>query len=83
MSQGSAYDAHVSSLKNWIGRRVAWMDRQLDLPVATGMSDRKAPAWDKHIVGYYNLQGIPMRQPRQGVVVVKYADGSSAKIVIR
>ena len=83
MSQGSAYDAHVNSLKNWIGRRVAWMDRQLDLPVATGMSHRKAPAWDKHIVGYYNLQGLPMRQPRQGIVVVKYADGSSAKIVIR
>ena len=83
MYQGTSYDAEIEKLKTWINKRVTWMDRHLDYPVFTGMSSKKTSKWNKHIVGYYNLEGIRLKDPRQGVVIAKYMDGSSMKIVLK
>ncbi|MBR4552314.1 MAG: leucine-rich repeat domain-containing protein, partial [Bacteroidaceae bacterium] len=35
------------------------------------------------IVGYYNLQGQRIAEPQQGIVIVRYSDGTSRKMYVR
>ena len=36
-----------------------------------------------HVVGYYNMQGQRMQRPQSGVVIIRYADGHSEKVLLR
>lgn len=80
----STHEMMVDQLKTWLHKRIAWMDEQLDYkPSDAGMDVMMANAHlNKEITGIYNLRGQRLDYPNRGVVVVRFKDGTSAKIVV-
>ena len=35
------------------------------------------------VVGYYNLQGLRLTEPQKGIVIVRYSDGTSKKMLVK
>ena len=49
---------------------------------ATGISLESANNSDKTICGYYTLNGMKLSTPQKGINIVRYADGTTRKIVV-
>lgn len=49
---------------------------------STGIVSTTADTAKRTIVGYFGLDGTRLQTPRKGVNIVKYADGSSKKVVV-
>lgn len=49
---------------------------------ATGITSTTADIAKTTVIGYFALDGTRLQSPRKGVNIVKYADGSSKKIVM-
>ena len=77
----NTWDKEISNLKSWISRRISWMDQQLEYD-PTGVVVPTAEM-NKEIVGDYNLQGIQLPKPQPGIVIVRYKDGTSQKVVVQ
>jgi hypothetical protein len=75
----NTYEKEIDNLKRWLRERVAWMYEQLEynditnIMVSTGIHNKK-------IINYYTLQGIPLTNPKKGIIIIKYQDGSTKKI---
>lgn len=76
----NTYDKEISYLKSWLKERIAWMDQQLEF---ASFIDYNKIEERKEITGYYNIQGIKLNEPRKGIVIVRYNDGTSRKITIK
>ena len=77
----NTYEKEITTLKDWIKRRVEWMDEQLDFKSqSAGISNYTIYNQPKRIIGYYTLQGMRIEKPQKGVVIVCYNDGSTTKI---
>ncbi|MDE6317928.1 MAG: fibronectin type III domain-containing protein, partial [Muribaculaceae bacterium] len=55
---------------------------RVDRKGSSGISDVVASE-DAEIVGYYNLQGQQIERPAEGLVIVRYSNGTSRKVVIK
>ena len=77
----NTWEKEISNLKSWISKRIEWMDKQLEYD-PTGVVLPTAEM-NKEIVGYYNLQGLQLPKPQSGIVIVRYKDGTSQKVVVR
>ena len=79
MFNNSTYDMEINNIKTWINKRIAWMDEQLEyndysnIEFPTGKQNKK-------IIGYYTLQGVQLNFPKEGIIIIKYQDGSTRKI---
>ena len=49
---------------------------------STGIVSTTADTAKRTVVGYFGLDGTRLQTPRKGVNIVKYADGSSKKVVV-
>lgn len=49
---------------------------------STGIVSTTADTAKRIVVGYFGLDGTRLQTPRKGVNIVKYADGSSKKVVV-
>lgn len=49
----------------------------------SGIEDVNMTEPEREIVAYYNLQGYRIEKPSTGIVIVKYSDGSTSKILIK
>ncbi len=79
----STYDMEIDKVKNWILKRIAWMDEQLDYTPNSSITVVKKEM-NKTIIGYYNLNGMPLENPSNGsIVIVRFADGTTRKVVIQ
>ena len=81
MFKSTTYDMEIDRIKQWIRNRVAWMDEQLEYN-SSGIFIPYGEI-NQEIVGYYNLQGKRLPGPQKGLIIVKYKDGKSRKIVIQ
>ena len=52
-------------------------------PDATHTTDNNTSESVRTIVGYYNLQGQRITQPQKGIVIVRYSDGTSSKMLVK
>ena len=78
----STYDMEINDLKNWITRRIAWMDEQLDYTPNSMITGVKREM-KKTIIGYYNLNGMPIEKTSNNrIVIVRFADGTTRKVVL-
>ena len=50
---------------------------------ATGIDGLASDEPSAEIEGYYNLNGMRMAQPGHGVTIVRYADGTTRKLLSR
>lgn len=50
---------------------------------ATGIAGIKTDAANKTVVGYYNAAGQKVAAGTEGLNIIKYADGSSRKVVVK
>jgi len=75
----NTWEKEISYLKNWIKRRIAWMDEQLDYdPTTIGFGVMMPDAtFKKEITGYYDSKGQRLEHPRKGIVIIKHSDGTS------
>ena len=59
-----------------------WM--YFDIQDLGGVEGVEADAEAKTVEGYYNLQGVRIDNPERGQVgIVRYTDGSAAKVIVR
>ena len=49
---------------------------------STGIVSTTADTAKRTVVGYFGLDGTRLQTPRKGINIVKYADGSSKKVVV-
>lgn len=49
---------------------------------STGIVSTTADTAKRTVVGYFGLDGTRLQTPRKGVNIIKYADGSSKKVVV-
>ena len=81
----STYEMEIDRVKQWINKRVAWMDEQLDYEPTTaikGILTAHSGLLKKRIIGYYNLNGAKLSRPKSGnIVIVKYSNGTTQKTV--
>jgi len=77
----NTYAKEINALRQWITRRLKWMDKQLEFD-PTGTLE-PTTEFAHEVAGIYDLQGIPLSRPRKGVILVRYKDGTSRKVVIR
>ena len=49
---------------------------------STGIVSTTADISKRTVVGYFGLDGTRLQTPRKGINIVKYADGSSKKVVV-
>ena len=73
-------EKEINYLKTWLKERIAWIDEQLDYE-STGVNTVTTKD-NKQIIGYYNIQGIQINKPTKGIVIVKYMNGTSKKIIL-
>lgn len=63
------------------------MDEQLDyspLDTIKGISTAVDGSFRKTIVAYYSIRGTRLSSPKEkGITIIKYADGTSRKIITR
>lgn len=52
-------------------------------PGLSGIDDIDYDSREPEVVGYYDLNGRCIPEPRRGVNIVRYSDGSARKIVVR
>ena len=43
--------------------------------------DEEVPA--SCIVGYYDLQGRPLKEPQRGINIIRYSNGTSKKVLVK
>jgi spore coat protein CotH len=81
MFKSTTYDMEIDRLKQWISKRVAWMDEQLAFDPTSIIIP--SDSFNKDIVGYFNLKGMRLSQPsRREFCIVRFKDGSSKLISI-
>lgn len=79
--KNSTYDMEIDLVKQWIQKRIAWMDEQLEYDPTNMMIP--SDSFNKTIVGYYNIKGIRLSQPpRQGLYIIRFSDGTSKVIIV-
>lgn len=77
----NTYEKEIATLKEWIKKRVKWMDEQLEYDSqSSGISNYVVSGHPKTIIGYYTLQGKRIEKPQKGIIIVCYDDGSTNKI---
>ena len=77
----NTWEKEISYLKTWLKNRIGWIDQQLEYNDSqSGIDVPLTDKFDKQITGYYNIQGIRIQKPQNGIVIIKYKDGSSRKI---
>ena len=77
LSLKESSDREINYLKKWIKERIAWLDEKLDyVDERTGIKMIHHPV-KSNIIGYYNLQGIPLYKQKKGITIIKYDDGTS------
>ena len=55
-----------------------------NFPIAAGVEDVEIDDATKEVEGYYDLQGIRIKEPTHGQVnIVRYTDGTAEKIIIK
>ena len=85
MFKSSTYEMEINNLKQWINRRVAWMDKQLNdesSAAIKGIQEEHNGLLEKRIIGYYNLSGAKLSRPKSNsIVIVKYSNGTTQKMV--
>lgn len=59
-----------------------FLDEVMVTATATGIASTTADIAMTTVIGYFALDGTRLQSPRKGVNIVKYADGSSKKIVM-
>ena len=59
-----------------------FLDEVMVTATATGIASTTADIAKTTVIGYFALDGTRLQSPRKGVNIVKYADGSSKKIVM-
>lgn len=52
-------------------------------PVAAGIESIAPSSLARMVIGYYNLQGKKLDEPQKGMMIVRYSDGTTRKIVSR
>lgn len=78
----NTYDKEIDNLKDWIKKRVAWLDKQLGYTSYINLIENEDKS--KEIIGYYNLQGVKLESlEQQHIYIIRYKDGSSKKISVR
>lgn len=77
----NTWEKEINNMKSWIKNRLAWMDKQLDFD-PTGIMMPTAEV-HKEIVGYYNLNGVRLPQPEPGIVIIRYKDGTTRKMLVK
>lgn len=81
---GKTYDEEINYLKDWIHNRVAfidqhWYDEQLGMPQITNVEEGHSSLPPQ----VYTIDGQRVNAPRKGINIIRRADGSTYKIVIR
>ena len=81
---GQTYGEEIDYLKDWIQKRVAfldknWYDELLDIPQLTN-GDEGRSALPSRV---YTIDGQRVNAPRKGINIIRRADGSTYKIGIR
>ena len=83
----NTYDKEIAWLKDWLHERIAWMDEQLEFDKYRIISlERNIDAYyiERNIDAYYNLKGMRLKAlPRQGIVIMRFKDGSKRKVIMR
>lgn len=59
-----------------------FLDEVMVAATTTGIASTTADIAKTTVIGYFALDGTRLQNPRKGVNIVKYADGSSKKIVM-
>lgn len=59
-----------------------FLDEVRVAPDATGIGAPQHTAGQTAVTGYYALDGTRLQAPRKGVCIVRYADGTSRKVVV-
>ena len=49
----------------------------------TGIEELETDKTSPSIVGYYDLSGRPINGKQRGVVILRYSDGSSRKVMVK
>lgn len=81
MFNSTTYEMEIERLKQWILKRVAWMDEQLDYSTIISGIDNSTDDFRKTIIGYYNIKGMRLSQPpSKGIYIVRFKDGTSTVI---
>lgn len=75
------YPEEIAFLRQWIERRVAWMDSRLNFDASKQAAGIAAiiPAENLEVEGIYSLKGQRVDHPHNGIFVVRYKDGSTRK----
>ena len=77
----NTYEKEIAALKEWIKKRVKWMDEQLDFNgQGAGIFNYTLSGQPKRITGYYTLQGKRIEKPQKGIIIITYDDGSTNKL---
>ena len=79
----NTWEKEIDYLKSWITERVAWMDEQLEYSDSGNDIFMPSGTINDEIDGYYSLRGERLSGPQRGLIIVKYKDGKSRKIVIQ
>ena len=73
------YESEIAYLKDWVEKRIAWMDKQLGYdPAAIAVVADASP--NRRVVGYYTLDGQAIASPKRGIYIVRYSDGTARKM---
>lgn len=80
MFKNSTYDMQIDFIKQWISDRLAWMDEQLEYDAETEIIETITYG-QKKISGYYNMKGqrLPSPQSANGLIIIRYTDGTCKK----
>ena len=58
-------------------------ERSFLTPVAAGIESTVLDSPVRTVIGYYNLQGKKFDEPQKGMMIIRYSDGTTRKIVSR
>ena len=83
MFNNSTYEMEITKLKQWIKKRVIWMDEQLGYNDKDTNSNIKIIGeFNKQVIGYYNLFGKKINNTTHNqLFIIRYQDGSTKKII--
>lgn len=80
----SNFKSEITWMKQWITKRIAWMDSQLGYDEATPiLADNNNDHEELRIIGYYTTDGRRTSLMGEGIYIVQYSDGTTRKIFYR
>lgn len=91
MYSSNSFCGEVYAIKEFLKKRIEWLDANLPQgetaaihSVTTDPLSDTRERGSSSIVGYYNLQGQRITTPQRGqLVIVRYSDGTSRKMLVQ